>query len=170
VNYSRDFYFRVIQLKTAELFEVACRLGADVAGYPAEFSDAAGRFGRHLGIAYQIFDDLADLYADESLIGKTLGTDLQKGKFTLPLLMLLERLPDNEAESLLARLKAGDDEVTEAFTRRLHDYPIFDEVVSCFETELGQASAAIAPFPTFPPTATLQKIADLVRAQLERIR
>ena len=89
----------MIQLKTAELFEVACRLGAKVAGYPVEFSEAASLFGRHVGIAYQIFDDLVDLYADESMIGKTLGTDLDKGKFTLPLLLLLEKLPEDERES-----------------------------------------------------------------------
>ena len=61
---------------------MACQLGAKVAGYPENFCEAAGLFGRHLGTAYQIFDDLVDLYADESMIGKTLGTDLQKGKFT----------------------------------------------------------------------------------------
>ncbi len=169
VNYSRDFYFRVIQLKTAELFEVACRLGAKVAGYPIEFSEAAGLFGRHVGIAYQIFDDLVDLYADESMIGKTLGTDLDKGKFTLPLLLLLEKLPAEERESLLARFKAGDQSVAADFTARLHDFPIFEEVVATFEGELAKATDAVAPFADLPPVPAMQKIAELVRAQLGRI-
>ena len=169
VNYSRDFYFRVIQLKTAELFEVACRLGATVAGYPVEFSEAAGLFGRHLGIAYQIFDDLVDLYADESMIGKTLGTDLAKGKFTLPLLLLLEKLPAEERDSLIARFKDGDKTVAADFTMRLKDFPIFDEVVTVFEAELTKATSAVAPFVDLPPVFAMQKIADLVRAQLERI-
>ena len=169
VNYSRDFYFRVIQLKTAELFEVACRLGATVAGYPVEFSEAAGLFGRHLGIAYQIFDDLVDLYADESMIGKTLGTDLAKGKFTLPLLLLLEKLPAEERDSLIARFKDGDKTVAADFTTRLKDFPIFDEVVTVFEAELTKATSAVAPFVDLPPVFAMQKIADLVRAQLERI-
>ena len=170
VNYSRDFYFRVIQLKTAELFEVSCRLGAKVAGYPDAFSGAAGLFGRHVGIAYQIFDDLVDLYADESMIGKTLGTDLDKGKFTLPLLLLLEKLPAEERESLLARFKAGDKTVAADFTKRLHDFPIFEEVVATFEAELAKATDAVAPFSDLPPVAAMQKIAELVRAQLGRIR
>jgi octaprenyl-diphosphate synthase len=169
VNYSRAFYFRVIQLKTAELFEVACRLGAGVAGYPVEFSEAAGLFGRHLGIAYQIFDDLVDLYADESMIGKTLGTDLEKGKFTLPLLLLLEKLPSEEREALLGRFKAGDTTVAEDFTVRLHDFPVFEEVVATFEAELAKATDAVAPFEELPPVAAMQKIAGLVRAQLGRI-
>ena len=169
VNYSRAFYFRVIQLKTAELFEVACRLGAKVAGYPEDFSEAAGRFGRHLGIAYQIFDDLVDLYADESMIGKTLGTDLDKGKFTLPLLLLLEKLSLDERAALLARFKAGDKTVAADFTARLREFPIFEEVVASFEGELAKATDAVAPFEALPPVAAMQKIAGLVRAQLGRI-
>lgn len=169
VNYSREFYFRVIQLKTAELFEVACRLGAKVAGYPREFSEAAGLFGRHVGIAYQIFDDLVDLYADESMIGKTLGTDLDKGKFTLPLLLLLEKLPEEERDALMARFKAGDATVAEDFMKRLHDFPIFEEVVATFEGELAKAAEVVAPFADLPPVESMQKIAALVRAQLGRI-
>lgn len=169
VNYSREFYFRVIQLKTAELFEVACRLGAKVAGYSDAFSEAAGLFGRHVGIAYQIFDDLVDLYADESMIGKTLGTDLEKGKFTLPLLLLLEKLPAEERESLIERFKAGDSSVAGDFTKRLHDFPIFDEVVAVFEAQLSEATRVIAPFEELSPVASMQKIAELVRAQLGRI-
>ncbi|MGJ8640148.1 MAG: polyprenyl synthetase family protein [Opitutaceae bacterium] len=170
VNYSREFYFRVIQLKTAELFEVACRLGAKTAGYSTEFSEAAGLFGRHVGIAYQIFDDLVDLYADESMIGKTLGTDLDKGKFTLPLLLLLEKIPSEERDSLLARFKDGDKTVAADFTKRLHDFPIFEEVVAAFEDQLKQATDAVAPFEKLPPVAAMQKIAELVRAQLGRIQ
>lgn len=170
VNYSREFYFRVIQLKTAELFEVACRLGAKVAGYSEEFSEAAGLFGRHLGIAYQIFDDLVDLYADESMIGKTLGTDIEKGKFTLPLLLLLEKLPTDESDALMTRFKAGDKSVAADFTSRLHDFPIFEEVVAEFEGQLAKATDAVAPFESLPPVEAMQKIAELVRAQLGRIQ
>lgn len=170
VNYSREFYFRVIQLKTAELFEVSCKLGAKIAGYPQAFSEAAGLFGRHVGIAYQIFDDLVDLYADESMIGKTLGTDIDKGKFTLPLLLLLEKLPADERDALLARFKAGDKTVAEDFTRRLRDFPIFEEVVATFEAQLAKATDAVAPFEELAPVASMQKIAELVRAQLGRIQ
>lgn len=169
VNYSRDFYYRVIQLKTAELFEVACSLGAKVGGYSGEFSAAAGQFGRHLGIAYQIFDDLVDLYAEESMIGKTLGTDLEKGKFTLPLLLLLEKVSPEERDALLDRFRQGDHSVVDDFSARLHDFPIFDEVVGAFEAQLTLATDAVAPFVELPPVRAMQQIADLVRAQLGRI-
>lgn len=169
VNYDREFYFRVIQLKTAELFEVSCRLGAKVAGYPDPFSEAAGVFGRHLGIAYQIFDDLVDLYADESMIGKTLGTDLEKGKFTLPLLLLLEELPLEERNDLLTRFQAGDTSVSADFIKRLNDFPIFESVVMTFEKHLAQSTHAVASYSELPPVSAMQKIAELVRAQLGRI-
>ena len=170
VNYDRDFYFRVIRLKTAELFEVSCRLGAKIAGYNDKFSEAAGLFGRHLGIAYQIFDDLVDLYAAESTIGKTLGTDLNNGKFTLPLLLLLEKLPEAERDNLLRRFKSGDKIVASDFMKRLYEFPIFEEVVSVFEAEIVSAETAIAPFAELPPFSCMQKIAEFVRVQLDRIR
>ena len=169
LNYDRDFYFRVIQLKTAELFEVACSLGAKFAGYGDDFSAAAGQFGRHLGVAYQIFDDLVDLYAKESMIGKTLGTDLEKGKFTLPLLLLLEKVPPQERDILMNRFKEGSPDVVGDFSARLRDFPIFDEVGGVFEVQLTQATNAVAPFAELPPVRAMQQIADLVRAQLARI-
>ena len=169
VNYDRDFYFRVIQLKTAELFEVSCSLGAKVAGYSDAFSEAAGMFGRYVGTAYQIFDDLVDLYAAESMIGKTLGTDLNKGKFTLPLLLMLEKLSEVERDHLIKRFKLGDKTVLPEFIKRLHKFPIFEEVVDVFEVELAKATAAIAPFAELPPFEHMQKIVELVRMQLERI-
>ena len=169
LNYSRDFYFRVIRLKTAELFEVASRLGSKQAGYSEAFSEAAGLFGRHIGIAYQIFDDLVDLYADESVIGKTLGTDLKKGKYTLPVLILFEKLPDCECAEFLARLKIGDSSVVTEIRSRLEAYQIFDEVVACFEAELTKATDTLIPFADLPPVPLMQNIAQLVRSQLRTI-
>lgn len=169
INYSRDFYFRVIQLKTGELFEVACRLGSRMAGYSAEFSEKAGLFGRHLGIGYQIFDDLADIYAEESVIGKTLGSDLRKGKFTLPLLWLLKKLPPKEREDRIARIRVGDPSVAADLKKRLYDFPVFEEVVALFEDQLTQADNALAPFADEPAAIFMQKVGQLVRTQLKRL-
>ena len=84
LNISLAEYRRMIDLKTAELFRVACLLGARLSGHIAPFVEAADRFGHHLGIAYQLYDDLADFVGEEQRIGKTLGTDLATGKLTLP--------------------------------------------------------------------------------------
>ncbi|MCH2259080.1 MAG: hypothetical protein MK088_20945, partial [Alteromonas sp.] len=92
-----------------------------------------------------------------------------KGKFTLPLLLLLESLPVAERESLLTRYKQGDSTVAAAFSKRLHNFPIFETVVESFEEQLSQASRAIGGFSDVPASSRLQMIAQLVRAQLARI-
>lgn len=85
----RDDYFEIIDMKTAELFAVACDLGAYLNGSSEERIEALREFGRDLGIAYQIYDDCLDLIGDEGEVGKTLRTDLNKGKLTLPILNLM---------------------------------------------------------------------------------
>ncbi|MDR0902995.1 MAG: polyprenyl synthetase family protein [Opitutaceae bacterium] len=106
-NISHADYRRIIDLKTAELFRLSCFLGARLAGGAPEFVAAAAEFGRRLGVAYQIYDDLADFFGDEQRIGKTLGTDLASGKITLPLLVLLDRLPTGGANDAGAAEESG---------------------------------------------------------------
>ena len=84
---AQDGYFRVIEMKTAELFAVACELGALLAGGDARARAGLRRFGLDFGTAFQIYDDCLDIFGNEVTAGKTLGTDLMKGKVTLPLLL-----------------------------------------------------------------------------------
>lgn len=83
-------YIEIVRGKTAELTAVSCRLGAYYAGADAEVVAAMEGYGRDLGVAFQIADDVLDLWGDERTTGKTLGTDLEKQKLTLPLIHLLE--------------------------------------------------------------------------------
>jgi octaprenyl-diphosphate synthase len=82
-------YFRVITEKTALLYGAACRLGGHYAGGARPQLDALEQFGVELGVAFQIVDDCLDLGGEEAVVGKSLGTDLGKGKLTLPLLYLM---------------------------------------------------------------------------------
>lgn len=82
-------YFEVIRDKTATLYAAACSLGVHYAGGSPALLASAQRYGELLGIAFQIADDCLDLDGDELEVGKSLGTDLEKGKLTLPLLYLL---------------------------------------------------------------------------------
>jgi len=93
-------YYDIVRGKTAELTAVSCRLGAIYAGASPQVVEAMDEYGRDLGVAFQIADDVLDLYGDERSTGKTLGTDLEKQKLTLPLIRLLETLPEAEAERL----------------------------------------------------------------------
>ena len=83
-------YFRIISMKTAALFSAAAELSAWLSGASPEAQANMARYGDLLGTAYQIYDDCLDLVGDEAEAGKTLGTDLVKGKLTLPVLYLLE--------------------------------------------------------------------------------
>jgi octaprenyl-diphosphate synthase len=83
-------YFRVIEMKTGALFAAATGLAASVSGLSAADQETLAAYGMKLGTAYQIYDDCLDLIGSEEVVGKTLGTDLAKGKLTLPILNLLE--------------------------------------------------------------------------------
>jgi geranylgeranyl pyrophosphate synthase len=86
-------YLRRCELKTASLFEAACRLGAMEAPEGAGDSDALGAFGRRVGLAFQLLDDVLDVSGPASRTGKTRGADLLDGTVTLPLILARDRDP-----------------------------------------------------------------------------
>ncbi len=100
-------YFGIVDGKTAALTECCGRLGALYAGADDETADRLAGFGRDLGVAFQIADDLLDLVGDETTAGKTLGTDLAQQKLTLPVIHCLNRLPAADAEALRTAVRAG---------------------------------------------------------------
>jgi octaprenyl-diphosphate synthase len=83
-------YYEIIRGKTAELTAVSCRLGAHYSGASQAVVDAMDGYGRDLGVAFQIADDVLDIWGEERSTGKSLGTDLDKQKLTLPIIRLLE--------------------------------------------------------------------------------
>jgi octaprenyl-diphosphate synthase len=99
-NFSRTEYFRVLEMKTAELFALSCELAAFLSGSTAPQRAAFRQFGLAFGTAYQIYDDCVDLFGSESTAGKSLGTDLAKGKLTLPVLHLWERADESDRTRL----------------------------------------------------------------------
>jgi octaprenyl-diphosphate synthase len=78
-------------MKTGELFALSCDLGAYLSGAGTMQRSALRQYGLAIGTAYQVYDDCLDLFGSEPMAGKSLGTDLAKGKLTLPLLLALER-------------------------------------------------------------------------------
>lgn len=170
VSVTRADYDRVIDLKTAELFRVSCALGARLGGHSAAFVADAARFGRHLGIAYQIYDDLADFFGREQRIGKTLGTDLESGKLTLPLLLLRERLPASERLNLDAELLGQAAPRLDLRLGQMKDFAVFDAVVGEVERELAPAEEALARHAGLPPVAHLGALPMVLRAQVAALR
>lgn len=169
-NITRADYKRVIDLKTAELFRVSCHLGSHLGGYEQTFVEAATVFGRQLGIAYQIYDDLADFFGDESKIGKTLGTDLGSGKLTLPLMELVEASPNEEKTAILAEITGNQPAQPELRVALMRTLGIFAQVEQSLEVELKAAEQALEPFSSLPPTPRLSSLIDVLCAQITVLR
>jgi octaprenyl-diphosphate synthase len=102
-------YNAIINGKTAELCACACHLGAYYANQPPKHVEAMEQYGRSLGMAFQIADDLLDLLGDESTTGKTLGSDIQKQKPTLPLIRCYDLASESERMDLVALLETPDE-------------------------------------------------------------
>jgi octaprenyl-diphosphate synthase len=160
-------YLRVIELKTARLFEAAGRLGAIAAGQDAPVQDRLGRFGHELGMAFQIVDDLLDYRADPEESGKNLGTDLAEGKPTLPLIHVLTHGTPTQA----ALVKSAIQE------HRLERLP---EVLKTVESAGGiaysaalaarHAEAAVAALKDVPDSPFKDALAGLARFAVQRTR
>jgi octaprenyl-diphosphate synthase len=97
---SKADYFRVIEMKTGALFAAATGLAAAVSGLGESDQASLAAYGMKLGTAYQIYDDCLDLVGSEEVVGKTLGTDLAKGKLTLPILNLLEAASEGQRDQI----------------------------------------------------------------------
>ena len=165
---SLDAYFKIIQMKTGELFEISAYLGAMLGGHGAEKGAACAKFGGALGRAYQIFDDLVDLAGSEKSAGKTLGTDLASGKFTLPVILFLQKLDATERAKTVAEISSGTLGATELATR-IRERKIPEETLEYFARELETARAAIAPYAENPGTRRMLELADFVAAQTEKV-
>ena len=97
-------YFHIIEMKTGALFAAATGIAASLSDAPQDVEDLLYDYGLKLGTAYQIYDDCLDLVGSEAQVGKTLRTDLEKGKLTLPLLNLLEKADPAQREKLSKRI------------------------------------------------------------------
>lgn len=103
-----DEYLRVIRFKTAKLFEASARLGALLADADAQTEDACANFGRSLGTAFQLIDDLLDYDGETQALGKNVGDDLREGKPTLPLLIAMARGEPDERELIRHAIEHGE--------------------------------------------------------------
>jgi len=136
-------YRRLIGMKTGALFAVAAELGASLAGAAEPVVAAFREYGERLGLAYQIYDDCLDLVGTEQDTGKTLGTDLEKGKFTLPVLLRLAEAKDADVDRIRAVLLQGDLIQRCEFIAELHSTGCFRRAVAAIRDELAAAGALL---------------------------
>lgn len=101
-------YLQVVRYKTAKLFEAAAQVGAIVAGANDAQEQAAAAFGRHVGTAFQLIDDVLDYSGDAQALGKNVGDDLREGKPTMPLIHVMENGTDWERELIRKAIRTGE--------------------------------------------------------------
>jgi len=153
-------YYRIIEMKTAALFSVACELGAFISEANPSVIGALKTFGSKVGTAYQIYDDCLDLMGSEEDTGKTLGTDIRKGKFTLPVLLTLQNrqgLDLSRLHDLLLREEDVDEELLADLLQRAGSIAAAAQIAKRMLHEARQSLEAV---PTNRYVNGLQAITD----------
>lgn len=159
---SEAAYWRRIEAKTGYFLETCCRLGAVASGAANPVVEALGSYGHHIGLAYQVIDDLLDWTADPQKLGKAVGEDLAIGVYTLPVIHGLE----NPAyrEPLLAAMSRGADSVTEV-RELLTESGALRYCQERAADHLQAAEAALGHLPLGPEREALAEVAEFIGAR-----
>jgi octaprenyl-diphosphate synthase len=158
-------YFRVIEMKTGELFTLSCDLASFLSGATPEQRAALRKFGAAVGTAYQVYDDCVDLFGSEIEAGKSLGTDLAKGKLTWPLLLAWERADTSDRANLEKIISNWQPENLAAVNALLAKYQTFQPSVAVIERYLEQARLALQVIPNSPGKTGLLHLTDFLAQQ-----
>lgn len=165
LNLSENDYLRIIEAKTAELTSCSCRLGAHYAGGSIDQESRLSNFGRYLGIAFQIVDDLLDMTGDESLTGKSLGSDLSKCKMTLPLIHTLEMASPAEREEIQKILSEPTETTRTALQPWLDRY---EGLAYARQKARRYATSAREQLADLPPSEACDVLRNLTEFVVER--
>lgn len=152
-------YFEIIEGKTAELYATSAMLGAHYAGADEATCRAFYDYGMNLGRAFQIMDDLLDLLGEEALVGKTLGSDIDKGKPTLPLIHHLANVPEAARKPALEAASKGD---RARLIELLHTTESFKYAAAKAAGFIASAKQGLMLLPDGPMRELLHEIADFV--------
>ena len=157
---TEERYMAVIRSKTARLFEAAAQLGAVLAGLPLEQELALGRYGMHLGTAFQLIDDVLDYSASSTELGKNIGDDLAEGKPTLPLIHALRCGHATEAQVIREAIERGGLEHIDAVTRAIESSGALDYTRALAIEQAELATASLAMLPDSPAKDALVGLAE----------
>ncbi len=159
VRVVEDNYVRRCERKTADLFAAACGLGALLSGAGDETVGAVGRFGRLIGLAFQVLDDILDCSGDEATTGKRPGTDVRDGTITLPMIYALEARP--ELAEILRRPAPSDADV-DLILRAVEDTGALARARESALRYIGDARAVLAACPETVERGLLVQVAEQV--------
>jgi octaprenyl-diphosphate synthase len=166
IDLSKDEHFEILRRKTATLIECCCSIGALAAGANPIEREALAAYGRCVGLAFQIADDLLDYRADREVTGKPWATDFREGCPTLPLIHLMPKLTEEEAA--YARMRFGNgvaEEDLRTICRWMEERGVFREIEQEAGEEAERAKSALAALPHSPQKKLLESVADFVVAR-----
>lgn len=143
---SEERYLQVVRYKTAKLFEAAAQVGAVLAGATPEQEEAAAAYGRHVGTAFQLIDDVLDYSGDAAALGKNVGDDLREGKPTLPLIRVMEMGTPEQRELIRKAIETGDADFT-AVEAAIRETDALGHTRRAAEAEAKKAFDALSCYP-----------------------
>lgn len=157
---TEERYLEVIRCKTAKLFEAAAQVGAIVSGASAAEEEAMAAYGRHLGTAFQLIDDVLDYSGSSQHIGKNVGDDLAAGKPTLPLIHALRRGNPQEAAIIRNAIVHGGREKIAEVLKAIESTEALAYTARSARDEAAKAAAALAVLPASPYREAMYALAE----------
>ena len=163
---SEERYLQVVRFKTAKLFEAAAEAGAVLAGATVAQQEAAAAYGRHIGTAFQLVDDVLDYTGDADALGKNVGDDLREGKPTLPLIRVLEVGTDAQKKLVREAIEQGEADF-DLVAQAIHDTGALEHArqSAVFEAELARRALE-----SLPDSAARQSLMDFCAFAIDRDR
>ena len=162
-----EAYLDVIQAKTAQLFAAASRIGAVVADRPKAEEEALDSYGRNIGIAFQLIDDVLDYSAKQATLGKTVGDDFHEGKITLPVVLAFRR-GDDEERTFWRRTLEELDQTDEDLEHALKLMERHDALTDTVERARHYGSIARDALGIFPDGEEKQALTEAIDFCIER--
>ncbi|HJH25162.1 MAG TPA: octaprenyl diphosphate synthase [Paenalcaligenes hominis] len=161
---SEDRYMQVVRYKTAKLFEAAAQVGAILAQAEPALEDAAAAFGRHLGTAFQLIDDVLDYSGDAEALGKNVGDDLREGKPTLPLIRVMQVGTPEEQQLIKSAIETGDAD----FSKVAAAIANTDAVAYTRQVADAEIDLALSAIHAFPDSEFKQTLVGFCTAAVQR--
>lgn len=163
-------YLRIVEMKTGSLFAAAAELGATISQADARSIEILKTFGMRVGTAYQIYDDCLDIAGTEGASGKTLGTDMRKGKFTLPVLIFLRSASEFERERSCSLILEGKCDEVSQLLKNGGGNGAMSESIATANDLIRSAQAGMKALRPNPHTEGLLGLGEAMREMLEQFR
>jgi geranylgeranyl diphosphate synthase type I len=164
---SEEEYFRMIEGKTAALFEISSRCGGLLGGATKSQVKRLGEFGRYAGVAFQVIDDILALTADEKVLKKPVGNDIREGKRTLIVVYALKKASKGQRQKILETL-GNQDASAEQIRETISLFESLDAIAyakKLADKYIRKSKKALSLFPEGPDKEDLLNLADLIFAR-----